>query len=255
MDDKLDVIATAEAIGTALGLSLPMIEVMDFRKGGYLPEALLNYLALLGWSPKQEPGQPERELFGLAELIERWDVGRVGKTASKFDPEKLKWMNGEYLRTLPLEVLEARMLAWAQVVHSELMELDPAFRARVIHLYRPRAQTFVELEAAARWMWAPPTRYDEKAVQKWVFKAGATPLLRAARGALAECVWAEADLEACLEGVVAAEGAKIGAVAQPIRIALSGAAATPGLYETLVALDKADVLRRLDRALSMWEAP
>jgi glutamyl/glutaminyl-tRNA synthetase len=256
LDKRTDDIPTSEAIAAALGVALPMIEVMDFRKAGYLPEALNNYLALLGWNPGPDPETgEEREIFALDELAARWDLARVGRTPARFDPEKLRWMNGEYLRTLADDVLAVRLEQWFEVTTSDLPALPRRLRRAAIALYRPRAATLAELEAAARWMWRPPTAYDEKAVKKWILKGDGLALLRAAREVLADCPWTEADLEAALTAMTEARGAKLGAVAQPIRIALSGGAATPGLWEVLHALDRDDVLARIDRCVAALEAP
>lgn len=248
---KHDSVATSQAVADGLGLELPMIEVMDFRRAGYLPEALNNYLALLGWNPGPdvETGE-EREIFSLDELVARWDLSRVGKTPARFDPDKLRWMNGEYLRSLPDDVLSVRLEQYYEVAPSELPSLPRRLRRAVITLYRPRASTLAELEQAARWMWHPPTAYDDKAVKKWILKGDGLGCLRAARAVLADCPWTEADLEAALTELAQARGVKLGAIAQPIRVALSGAAATPGLWEVLHALDRGDVLDRLDRCLA-----
>src|SRR5690606_33900474 len=100
MKKKHDDVPTATAIAAALHVELPMIEVMDFRRAGYLPEALLNYLALLGWSPGDD-----REILSLAELIELFDLERVNTTAARFDPDKLAWMNGTYIKNATLDRL------------------------------------------------------------------------------------------------------------------------------------------------------
>lgn len=254
MAKKSDSIPIAEAIAADLGLELPMIEVMDFRRAGYLPEALNNYLALLGWNPGPDPvtGE-EREIFSLDELVERWDIGRVGKTSARFDPEKLRWMNGEYLRSVPDEVLSVRLEQWLEVTRSELPDLPRKLRRAVITLYRPRASTFVELEASARWMWHPPQQYNDKAVKKWIRRGGGYENLQAALAELRDCEWTEATLEATLTELAASREVKLGFIAQPIRIALSGNAATPGLWEVLVALERADVIARIERCLSSLE--
>jgi len=247
---KHDSVDTSQAIATALGLELPMIEVMDFRKAGYLPEALNNYLALLGWNPGPDPETgEEREIFSLDELVARWDLARVGKTPARFDPDKLRWMNGEYLRSLPDEVLSVRLEQYFEVAPSELPGLPRRLRRAVISLYRPRASTFAELEQAARWMWHPPTTYDDKAVKKWIHKGDGLGCLRAAHAALADCPWTETEIERLLTALAEQRGVKLGAIAQPIRVALSGAAATPGLWEVLHALDRGDVLDRIARCL------
>jgi glutamyl-tRNA synthetase len=253
MKKKSDDIPTAEAIAHALEVELPMIEVMDFRRAGYLPEALNNYLALLGWNPGPDPDTgEERELFTLDELVARWDLSRVGKTPARFDPDKLRWMNGEYLRSLSDDALQVRLQQWFDVTDSALARLEPALRDAIIALYRPRASTFGELERGARYFWERPTRYDDKAAQKWLLKGNGLATLAAVRPVLGACDWTEAGIEAAIVGFAADRGIGVGKVAQPIRVALSGAAATPGLWETLVLFDRAEVVCRIDNALATW---
>lgn len=251
MKKKSDDIPTAEAIARALDVDLPMIEVMDFRRAGYLPEALNNYLALLGWNPGPDPDTgEEREVFSLDELVARWDLSRVGKTPARFDPDKLRWMNGEYLRSLTQEQLQLRLDQWFDVVDSPLAHLDPARRDAIIALYRPRAHTFAELARAASYFWERPHAYDAKAVKKWIHKGDGLATLRAARDVLAACEWTEAGIEAAVVGLAAEREIGVGKVAQPIRVALSGAAATPGLWETLVLFERDEVIARIDTALA-----
>lgn len=251
-EKKNDSIPTAEAIAAALGLDLPMIEVMDFRKAGYLPEALNNYLALLGWNPGAEPDGTERELFSLGELVQRWDLARVGKTPARFDVDKLRWMNGEYMRSVDDATLETRMQQWFEVTDSALEGMDPARRAAIVALYRPRANTFSELERSASWFWNRPSDYDAKAVKKWLTRGEGLgwDLLDQARPALSDCTWDEASLESAVNGVAEAAETGLGRVAQPIRIALSGAAATPGLWECLALFERDEVLARIDALLA-----
>jgi len=249
MKKKNDAIPTARAIAHALSVDLPMIEVMDFRKAGYLPEALNNYLALLGWNPGAEPDGSEREIFTLDELVARWDLGRVGKTNARFDGDKLRWMNGEYLRSLPDSVIEQRLQDWFQVTDSELQALDPARRDAILALYKPRAHTFVEVERSARWFWTRPDSYDAKAVKKWIRKGGGYERLTPIRDTLARAEWTESALESALKQLAAQHEVGLGRIAQPIRVALSGTAATPGLFECLVLFDRDEVLARIDAAV------
>ena len=250
MKKKNDAIPTAEAIAHALRVDLPMIEVMDFRKAGYLPEALNNYLALLGWNPGAEPDGTEREIFTLEELVARWDLGRVGRTNAKFDADKLRWMNGEYLRSLPDDVIERHLAAWFEVADSELASLDKDFRDAVLALYKPRAHSFRELERAARWLWTRPDSYDAKSVKKWIRKGGGLQRLGPIHDTLAGAEWTEAGLEAALKALAEEQEVGLGKIAQPVRVALSGAAATPGLFECLVLFDRDEVLTRIDAAVS-----
>ncbi|MFK7931494.1 MAG: glutamate--tRNA ligase [Myxococcota bacterium] len=251
MKKKNDEIPTAEAIAEGLDLDLPMIEVMDFWKAGYLPEALNNYLALLGWNPGPEADTgEERELFTLDELIARWDLSRVGKSSARFDPDKLRWMNGEYLRSLSDERIEHHYQSWLSVCESELSGLEPELRKRIFALYRPRAHTFAELEAGARWLWTRPTSYDAKAVKKWIIKGDGWARLPDLAALLATAEWTEAGLESAFTSHAEAVGVGMGKLAQPLRVALSGSAATPGLFECLVLFSRAEVLARIEVAIA-----
>lgn len=249
MKKKHDDIPTAESIASALDVDLPMIEVMDFRRAGYLPEALNNYLALLGWNPGPEADTgEEREIFTLEELVVRWDLGRVGKTSARFDPDKLRWMNGEYLRSLPEQRLQAHLRDWMELSGSELGRLNPARRDAIVALYRPRASTFAELERSARWFWRAPADYDPKAVKKWIRKGDGLTRLAQARACIEASEWNESGLEASFSDLAATVGVGLGKFAQPLRVALSGSAATPGLFECLALFERGDVLARIDAA-------
>lgn len=246
---KSDDIPTAEAIAACLDVELPMIEVLDFWKGGFVPEAVVNYLALLGWNPGAEADGTEREIFSLDELIERWDLGRIGKTNAKFDVTKLRWMNGEHLRNAPWEVVSQHLNRWFEVVTSPLQQLPEPKLREIFELFAPRVHTFVELEQATGWLRTAPNEYDSKAVKKWLLKGGGADNLQAVRAVIASADWTLDGLEAAVKGFAETRGVGLGKVAQPLRVAISGSAATPGLWECLGLLERDDVLARIDRLL------
>ncbi len=251
MKKKTDDVATATDIAAALGAALPMIEVMDFRRAGYVPEALLNYLALLGWSPGDD-----RELMSLDEMIEVFSIDRIGHTAARFDPNKLRWMNAEYLRhRLDDERLLACFAAWFEVVSTPLAELDPDRLLALFAMYRPRVHTFAELDRAARFFFERPEDYDPKAVEKHLVRGRGVDRLPLLRAALADVGRWEADsLERALSALVEQTGCGLGKFAQPLRIALSGGAVTPSIYDVLVFLGRDETLARLDAAIAHFGA-
>jgi len=136
------------------------------------------------------------------------------------------------------------------VCDSELTNLDPELRKRIFALYRPRANTFAELESAARWFWTRPAEYDAKAVKKWILKGDGWARLPDLAALLATAEWTEASLESAFSSHAEAAGVGMGKLAQPLRVALSGSAATPGLFECLVLFERAEVLARINAAIA-----
>jgi glutamyl/glutaminyl-tRNA synthetase len=246
MKKKHDTISTAEAIAEALDATLPMIEVMDFRVGGYLPEALVNYMALLGWSPGDD-----REVMSIAEMVEAFSLERVNNTAARFDPAKLRWMNSEYMRSLPMERLQACFQQYLDVVDSPYGSLDTATRAIYLNLFRERAATFAELDEASRFLFVRPAHWAPKAVKKHLLKGGGSERLLACREALSNVKdWEAPALEAAVTALLSDEQPNLGKFAQPIRIAVCGGPVSPSIFETLELLSQEEVLQRLDNCIA-----
>lgn len=248
MKKKHDQVSFAEAIAKALNLQLPMIDVLDYQKGGYLPEALLNYLSLLGWSPGDD-----RELMSLDELTAAFTLDRVKKTDAKFDPTKLEWMNGEYLKNADIDRLVAAMDGWLEVYDRDtpLREASPATRRRILELYQARARTLVDLDQQARLFFEAPTTWADKPVKKFLLKGGGLDNLARAREALAAVDdWSEAPITAALEALAASLELGMGKVAQPVRVAVTGTGVSPGIDETLALIGKEQVLARIDACLA-----
>ncbi len=245
---KHDDVPTAEAVAAALGVELPMIEVMDFRKRGYLPEALLNYLALLGWSPGDDT-----EFFTLDGLVARFSVAQVNTSPARFDAVKLTSINADHIRAATIERLLDVHDQWIEVVPtSPFAGVSRAQRSRVLALYQARLSTLADLDKAAAWTLTAPTTYDAAAVAKHVTKTEAWGPLAAVRDALTEVVWTPAAIEEALAAFCTDRGIGMGKVAQPIRIALTGVAVSPGIGESLALLDRLDALGRLDTAVAAW---
>jgi glutamyl-tRNA synthetase len=242
MKKKNDGVSIANAIARVLDLELPMIDVSDFRKGGYLPEALVNYLALLGWSPGDD-----REIMTLEEMIEAFSIERITKTPARFDPDKLRWMNGEYIRLLP----EARVLAhlnpWLDAEKPAIAQATPEQRQVLLAMHRQRIATFAEFADSARFYFVAPTTYNAKAAKKHLLKGGGVERLQQARAALEDVGrWETDSLERSLNTLCEQTGSKLGKYAQPLRIALSGAAVTPPIFDVLAFLGREEVLTRID---------
>lgn len=246
MNKKHDGIVIAEAIAAALGVELPMIDVLDFRKAGYLPEALLNYLALLGWNPGDD-----REVLDLQALLASFSLERVNKASARFNPDKLKWLNGEYMRSLSLEALHERMTQWLEVVTSPIAAATAEQRHALLAMYQPRMQTFAEMDLNARFVFTRPSGWDPALTEKHLIKGGGLDKLEQAATALADVGRWEADaLERTLEGLCAQIGTKLGKIAQPLRVAVANQAVTPPIFDVLALLGRGETLARIEACVA-----
>jgi glutamyl-tRNA synthetase len=211
--------------------------VQELREAGYLPAAVRNYLALLGWGTDDDT-----TLMSTEELVRRFRVEDVGKSAAIFDEKKLRWVNGRFMRELPLD-------RYTEAVAGYLgREPDERLRAACA-IAQEKAQTLDEVWALIRFLFEPPID-DEKAWRK-VMTDGALPALEAARVALGEAGGFDPGaVEAALEPLPERLGAKPGKVFQPIRVAITGTSVSPGIFESLAVLGREESLARIDAALA-----
>ena len=212
--------------------------VMVYQEQGYLPQAMVNYLVRLGWSHGDE------EIFSRQELIDLFDLESVGRSAGIFDLEKLQWLNSHYLREAEDTSLAELMLPF----YSEL-GVKPE-KKRIIpclELFKPRAKTLVEVAEQSLFLFTPPTGYDPKGAKK-VFKPQAADLLQELTEKLAEAEFSEEALDALFRSLAQEKEIKLGALAQPARLALTGRTASPGLFEIMALLGREETLSRLAKA-------
>jgi glutamyl-tRNA synthetase len=221
------------------------ISVGEYRERGYLPHALFNFLALLGWSPGDE-----REKMTLHELIDSFTLERIMPKSAAFDETKLEWMNGQYLIETPVESLmgEVRRMLEAHGLGPQI-EAQPEMLERHIRLLKDRSKRIDELVDTGLYFWKDPDSYEDKAVAKhWGPK---TPdLLRRLLPDLETVEWSATYLEALYRAKMETEGVKFAELIHPTRLAVSGLSFGPGLFELLEALDRSVVLARLRTALS-----
>ena len=210
--------------------------VEELRHTGYLPVAVRNYLALLGWG-----AEDDTTIMSTEELIERFDVADVGRASAIFDEQKLRWLNGRFMREMDLN-------AYTEVVARHLdREPDERLRA-ACQIAQEKAQTLAEVWPLIRFLFEEPET-DEKAWKK-VMKDGALPLLSEALEALRSAEPFEpAGLEASLGRVLAEHDVKPGKLYQPIRVAITGTSISPGIFESLSALGKERSIERIERAV------
>ncbi len=232
------------------------LSVMEYRTLGYLPEALVNYLARLGWS------HGDQEIFSREELVRLFSTGNLGNSPSVFDVKKLEWLNAHYIKeSAPgrLAALLPEYLAQAGPAGADNLDglnLDPGYLASIVPLLQPRAKTLVEMAAMAHFFLVPTARldYDEKAVAEHL-KPGSRELL-ARLLPIYEAAPDYSDhkaLEAATQAFLDEGNLKFKAVAQPLRVALTGKTASPGLFETMGVLGKTESLARIRQALALVE--
>ena len=215
------------------------VAVTEYREKGYLPKAVANYLARLGWSHGDE------EVFSPEQLIELFDLKQVGKAAARFDQQKLDWLNSHYLRAAAPADLVAEV--------GRFLGLDsgagPDLSA-VIATLQERSKNLVELAEGARFFYVAPGSYDEKAVQK-NFKDGTWALLeKLIAGVEALEAFSGEAVHALIGEICAAEGVGMGKLAQPVRILVSGGPVSPPIDLTLGLLGREESLARLRAGIS-----
>ncbi|HZL58172.1 MAG TPA: glutamate--tRNA ligase [Stellaceae bacterium] len=217
--------------------------VEAYRDMGYLPEALRNYLLRLGW------GHGDAETISTAQAIEWFDLDGVGRAPARFDFVKLGNLNGHYIRDADDDRLIALTMPFLEGMLGR--KLGDAARARLIRALpelKPRAKTIVELAEKARFLVVERPIAIEVSAKK-LLDAGARARLKALLPALEPAPWEAKELEAAIRRSAEAQGAKLGELAQPLRAALTGTAASPGIFEVMVALGRAETLGRIADAL------
>jgi len=219
--------------------------VLEYRKLGYLPGALTNFIALLGWSPGGN-----REMMSVDEMILAFTIDRCSKVSSRFDTEKLTWMNGRYMKELPHDELVRLARGYVEAAGFSESSLTPEAFSKLVELYRERARTLVELPAKASYALVDRVEYDLKAVKKFICKSGAVEVLKECRKVLGLLESFDVvHLEGALRTVADKLGVGFGKVAQPLRVAVTGGKDSPGIFETLELVGKDRTLSRIGAAL------
>jgi glutamyl-tRNA synthetase len=210
--------------------------VQELREAGYLPAAVRNYLALLGWGT-----QDDTTIMSTDELVERFDIADVGRASAIFDEQKLRWLNGRFMREMDLDEYTAAVAAH--------LGREPEERLRAAcEIAQEKAQTLDEVWPLIGFLFEEP-QPDEKAWKK-VMKDGALPLLSDALEALRGAESFEpAELETALGRILAEHDVKPGKLYQPIRVAITGTSVSPGIFESLAVLGKDRSLERIENAI------
>ena len=238
-----------EAMAKYLCINLPEINVVDFFKSGYIPEAMVNFLALLGWSTGDQ-----REVMPLEELIQSFDITRLTKSNSLFDRGKLVACNTEHLKMLPKEKLLAHFKAYLKVIDSPVAKADDEILLRLIKICEG-ARTLADIEHKTNFLFTADDRieYDEKAVQKVLLKDNGLAMLKLVRDKLAVMPeLTEQGIEDMLRALAEEHKVGLGKVAQPLRVAITGSTISPPIFDSVQMLGKQNTLVRIDNTLAKF---
>lgn len=223
------------------GKELPVL-VRDFRAAGYLPEAMFNFLALVGWSYDDKT-----EILTKQQIIDRFDLESVSASAAAFSYDKLEWMNGIYIRSLPSSLLASRL---QPVLAQAGYEVSVGELERIVPLIQERLKTLNDAVPMTDFLFADPQGYDPHLLLgKKMSAEGTQSALKRARDILAMADFTEEALEAALRAGAEEAGLKAGQFFTPIRVAVTGKKVAPPLFGTLVALGRERVLSRIDSAI------
>jgi len=221
--------------------------LVTYIENGYLPEAVRNYLCLLGWSPKDD-----REKLDLAEVVQLFDLAKVHRKNAAFDLEKCTWLNGEYLRELSDERFQELGRLALEKAGIDLSKFSPDYIRAALETCKGKFRIFKELPAYGGFYFRDDFEFNPEGVAKH-FVPENKPKLEAVRGAFAGLENFDAGtLETTLKGTAGDLGVKVGALVHPTRLAVTGSNAGPSLYHLLEILGKEKVLARIDRALAKF---
>ncbi len=232
-----------DAMAEYLGIHLPEINIVDFFKSGYLPETMVNFLALLGWNPGDK-----REIMPLDELIESFDLARLTKSNSLFDRKKLLAFNTEHIRMVSKEKLLQHFKKYLDTVKSPLTSADDKLLSRILEICTG-ARTLAEIERKSRFLFLPNDKieYDRKAIEKVLLKDGGLAILPILRDKLAAMEpFTQANIENMLRSLAAEKQVGLGEIAQPLRVAICGSTISPPIFDSVELLGKEKTLARID---------
>ena len=239
-----------DAIAEYLGTALPEINVVDFFNSGYLPETMVNFLALLGWSPGDD-----REIMPLDEFIKSFDIERLTKSNSLFDRRKLLAFNTEHIHQADKEKLLQHFKDYLKAVESPAISADDKLLAKIIKVCEG-ARTLADIERKARFLFLAndQIKYDEKAVKKVLLKNDGLAILQIVRGKLAAMEqFTQENIEKMLRCLAEEKQVGLGKVAQPLRVAICGTTVSPPIFDSVKMLGRENTLARIDITLKKFE--
>ncbi|MEJ5260073.1 MAG: glutamate--tRNA ligase [Anaerohalosphaeraceae bacterium] len=247
--EKMPDMPAIDAMAAFLGVHLPEINVVDFLKSGYLPETMVNFLALLGWSPAGR-----QEIMDRQELIEAFDLSRLNKSNSLFDRKKLLAFNTEHIKRVPLKTLVRHFRVFLEATGSPVAAADDAILEHLIRI-NEGARTLAQIEEKCRFAFIPDeaVAYDPEAVKKVLQKEGTADILKTIAQRLRELKEFTAEsLEVMLRNLAEEKQAGLGKVAQPLRVAITGTTISPPIFDAVKLLGLERTLKRIERAIHLF---
>jgi len=221
--------------------------VEEFRQQGYLPEAIVNYLTLLGWSPGNN-----QEIFTLPETLKQFDFDKMSKKAAVYDTKKLTWLNGQYLSSLPIDnIVQAAIPFFKQagLIDDKYLAEHCEYFTHLVDVVRVRVKTLQEVVDGAQYFFKPVDGYDPKGEAKHFTADGAVILEKCLTALTALTEFTLTSTEAAYNKIAEEMGLSLGKVVHPTRLALTGRTVSPGLFDVMILLGKEETLRRLDKAI------
>jgi glutamyl-tRNA synthetase len=221
--------------------------VMAYYDMGYVPEALVNYLVRLGWS------YGDQEIFTQDELIDYFSFENVGKAAAVFNPEKLLWLNSQYIINSPSEKLAELVIPFLvkEGIIPDGQVLNKEWLSNAVDTLKERSKTLIELARSLRYYIADEIEFDEKARTKFLNDKSHDLLVELKDGLALMPDFSESAIETLFRSIVEKHDIKLGKLAQPVRVALTGGTQSPGIFEVLDVMGKEKALRRLDHAIKL----
>ena len=238
-----------DSMAAYLGVTLPEINVVDFFRSGYLPETMVNFLALLGWNPGGD-----REIMSVEELISSFDLSRVTKSNSLFDRQKLIAFNTEHIRMMSRERILGHFKNYLKAVGSPVISADDGLLSKLVGLCEG-ARTLADIERKSRFLFLPNTEIkpDEKAVEKVLLKNNGLELLKTLRDKLSVIEPFDSDnIEKMLRSLAEQKQVGLGKVAQPLRVAICGSTISTPIFESVEILGREKTLARIDITLEKF---
>ena len=213
-----------------------------YRETGYFPEAVINFLALLGWNDGTD-----QELFSLEELVEKFDLNRVHKAGAKFDPEKNKWFNHQYLQKQSEDELAK---IFSSILNEKEVSVENNKLIKIVSSIKERANFVSDFWELADYFFVAPTSYDEKAAKNWKEE---TPALMKQVIAVLESIedFTSLNIETILKDWMTTNEIGMGKVMQPLRLSLVGALKGPHLFDIIVLIGKEETVKRIEKAMTI----
>ncbi|MCC6490402.1 MAG: glutamate--tRNA ligase [Candidatus Hydrogenedentes bacterium] len=225
--------------------------VLDWREDGYLPETIVNYLVLLGWTPEEEG----RELFTREELVKAFTIDRLGKSAAKFDLKKLQWLNGQHIRRMSAEELRDRVVPILEKAGFDTSTRSSEWLTHMAAICQEKIPTLNDIVGYTDFFFVEPATYDEKAVKKqWEKEDALERMEKIVEVFKGIDPWNHDTIKGAFDALVEKTGVALGQFVHPTRLALTGKSVGPGLFELTELLGKDTALARMQRAIEFVRA-